>query len=264
MSYGFFNPFFFNLQSVIQQLQALIDQQEKNAGPELADPLVITGQFTRAQLAESISPGFNEFVGPLTISEEVVDVVADNGQLASNGVVIVEDEVFLDENSIGQSGALIDLFGNIQVVGLPPGLSDEDVRALIDSEIERTNGNGVADVEQIQVAFNELRNGDTTPIGIVEEGGVPNGPARANSTVEIEESQIEASINPEGVFSLPNDPDQPLLLDEEIADIFRGQLENNGVVTNNGFIIAEDDSLFRTFRKDGGAVEAGLFVDIEN
>ena len=62
-------------------------------------------QFTREQLEQGISPAIDDFNGPTELSPDVIEAVIANGQVASNGFIVVEDQIFADEANVGTSGA---------------------------------------------------------------------------------------------------------------------------------------------------------------
>jgi len=222
-------------------------------------------QFTRQNLEEGISPGFDSFVGPLTISEEVIDAVANNGQVTNNGVIVVEDEAFANPENVGESGILIDLFGNVRVIGFAPGTEQQTIRDIVTEEIDANDGSPVGgDRNEVNRAFDDFLNGNTTPIEIVEEGGIPNGPARAENTVELDVGRINDAFGLDGNILLAGNEGtvESLGFGEDFVDGARTQVENNGVQTENGFVVVEDDSLFISI--DGsGPVEAFALINIE-
>jgi len=151
----------------------------------------VNTQFTREQLEQGLTPGINDFAGPAELSPDIIEAVIANGQVASNGFIVVEDEVFADEANIGEAGVFQDIVGNVRVLGVAPGTSDRELREIVTSEIERLEEGPeegqpdvvVSDLNDLVRAFSGFQNGNTRPVELVEEGGIPNPADLAAETV---------------------------------------------------------------------------------
>ncbi len=215
-------------------------------------------QFTREQLEQGITPGFNEFIGPTELSPDVIEAVIANGQVADNGFIVVEDQIFADEANIGESGAFLDVVGNVRVLGIAPGTSDRDIREIVTEEVSRIQEGGVVfDPNDLVRAFSDFENGRTTAVDLVEEGGIPNPADLAGETVQVDGARIDAAV------SIDNE-NLAFFSDVDVNEEQARQLaDERGVQTANGFIVVEDDQ-FTTTAPNGAIVEAGLILDIGN
>ena len=205
-------------------------------------PASVNPQFTREQLEHGVSSGFNDFVGPAELSPDVVEAVIANGQVASNGFIVVEDEVFADEANIGDAGLFQDLVGNVRVLDVAPGTSDRDLRDIVTREIERVEaqtaaaaaegqpGSGISDLNDLNDlvrASSDFQNGITKPVELVEEA------------VEVHGARIDAAIS-------GNNQNLGFLSDVDVNEEQARQLVDERCVLNaNDFVLVEDDQCRR-------------------
>lgn len=228
--------------------------------------------ITRDQLEQGVSPGFDAIFSPPELPSGIIEAAIANGQVASNGYIVVEDELFADEANVGSSGVFLDIIGNVRVLGVAPGTSDRDVASAVTDFIELVNptlvdddptsGAFASDPNDINRAFAEFQNGLTTPLEIVEEGGLPNPADLASETVQVDGARIDAVItfdNENLLFQTNIDvPDE-----EAGAALARQLVDERGVLTPNGFIVVDDDQI--TVQAPNGAViEGGVIIDTVN
>ncbi len=223
---------------------------------------------TREQLEQGITPGFDEALGPGELPAGIVDAAIANGQVASNGYIIIENEIFADEANTGEAGVFVDNAGTIRVIGIAPGGSDRDVAAAVTDIVEATNevnengnpldgGSSVSDPNDIIRAFAEFQNGQTTQLNLVEEGGLPNPADLSDEVVQVDAARVAAAVDPEGQVQLFNAAVDPR------GEEARQLVDERGVLTDNGFIIVEDDSITVPGPQDS-VVEGGIIISFDN